>query len=245
METIQIQSTRGIKLSAAFYPTKLDKAIVICHGFTSSKDRARHIQNAQTLHQAGYAVIRFDFAGCGQSEDAEITVKGQVQDLQSVIKFIKQKNYSKIAIVAESLGGLITSKVQDSSIKTMVLWAPVTAKREAAKEKFIIKKNERVVEQNDSFLVFKKDGRRHTIPVGYFQEREMVNQKELLSKIICPVLIIHGNNDTTVSLEMSKRAIRFLSNKSKLEVIDAMDHSFKGFEDQIINLTKDWMNENF
>ncbi len=245
MEKITIKSSRGIKLAAAFYPNNTDKAIIICHGFTSNKDRERHKQNAESLHKAGFAVIRFDFGGCGESEEAPIVIGGQVQDLKSVIKFLNNKEYKKIAIVGESVGGLIDVKGYTNEIVTMVLWAPVTDKKDQRLEEFIIKKNEKVKEYNGNFIVYKKDGRKHTIPKEYFEERASVNQEEICRRVKCPVLIIHGNQDATVPLEMSKRAIKFFSNDSKLEVLEGISHRFNGHEKELIKPTVKWMKEHF
>ena len=244
MQDIMIQSSRGIKLSAAFYPNKTNKAIIICHGFTSGKDRERHIKNAQTLHQAGFVVIRFDFGGCGKSEETLITVDGQIQDLNSIISFLEDKNYTQIAIVAESLGGLIASKAYSEKITSIVFWAPVTDRKDSILEEFIIKKNESIVNKGGS-IEFSKRGKVHFIPEKYFQERANVNQEQLMTNVQCPVLIIHGNKDTTVPLEMSVCAIKYLSKESKLEIIDQMDHTFVGFEDKIIELTLDWITKYF
>ncbi|MAG60730.1 hypothetical protein CL619_02980 [archaeon] len=248
-QELMIQSTRGIKLAATFYPSKdprnKDKAIIFCHGFTSNKDRERHIQNAETLHQASYTVIRFDFGGCGKSEGADILVAGQVEDLHSIIAFLKTKGFSRFALVAESLGALIALKSFNKDIITIVLWVPVTDEVDSTLEKFIIKRNESVTEHNEDFVVHKKDGRMHKIPKNYFEERQTINQQELCENMTCPVLIIHGDEDTTVPLEMSKRAIQYFSRESKLEIIEGMDHKLKGFEDKVIELTKEWMIKHF
>lgn len=245
MEEVTIQSNRGINLSAVFYQNQTDKAIIICHGFTSNKDRARLVQNAEKLHEAGFSVIRFDFGGCGESESAPILVEGQVQDLQGVMLYLKGEGFKEFALVAESLGALVALKSFNDKVETMVLWVPVTDKKDSTLEKFIIKKNETVSEHNEEFVVHKKGGREHTIPKEYFDERQNVDQEDMCKKVTCPVLIIHGNQDKTVPLGMSKRAIKYFSKESKLEVIDGMDHKLTGFEDKVIELTKNWFKEHF
>lgn len=71
---------------------------------------------------------------------------------------------------------------------------------------------------------------------------ELINQKELLKDVNCPVLIIHGNNDEEERLlyERSKAAMTLLSRDSKLEVIDGANHSFLEHFDIVVELTTDW-----
>lgn len=74
------------------------------------------------------------------------------------------------------------------------------------------------------------------------EDFELINQKELLKDINCPVLIIHGNNEVEEKLlcERSKTAITLLSSDSKLAVIDGADHSFLEHFDIVVKLTIEW-----
>lgn len=80
------------------------------------------------------------------------------------------------------------------------------------------------------------------IDKGILKDFEMINQKELLKDVNCPVLIIHGNNDEEEKLlyERSKTAMTLLSGDSKLEVIDGADHSFLEHFDIVVKLTTEW-----
>lgn len=74
---------------------------------------------------------------------------------------------------------------------------------------------------------------------------ELINKKELLEDIKCPVLIIHGNNDEEENLlcEKSKAGIDLLSTDSKLMIIDGADHSFLGHLDIVIGKATGWFKE--
>jgi pimeloyl-ACP methyl ester carboxylesterase len=74
---------------------------------------------------------------------------------------------------------------------------------------------------------------------------EQINQKELLSKVTCPVLIIHGDGDEEEweLLERSKRGMKILSPESKLTIIKGAKHGFRDQYDEVIRLTCDWISE--
>ena len=42
--------------------------VVVCHGFKDHKDKPFDVDLARTLERSGFAVLRFYFAGSGESE---------------------------------------------------------------------------------------------------------------------------------------------------------------------------------
>ena len=104
MKKITLES--NVKLAGVLYENNSNSAIIISHGFATTKDRPRLIRLSEELYNVGYTVLRYDFGGCGQSEDREITVANQIQDLNSAIGYIKNQGYKKIGLVGESLEDL-------------------------------------------------------------------------------------------------------------------------------------------
>ena len=71
---ITFQNSRGTKLVGVLHlpDKKTSSAVIISHGFAANKDRTRLIKLAETLSKNGFAVLRFDFSGCGESEDSRL-----------------------------------------------------------------------------------------------------------------------------------------------------------------------------
>jgi pimeloyl-ACP methyl ester carboxylesterase len=73
---------------------------------------------------------------------------------------------------------------------------------------------------------------------------EEINQRELLSGIHCPVLLIHGNDpndwEETQLLEKSKKGINLLPAGSQLEIIDGANHTFRDHLDSVIQEANRW-----
>ncbi len=240
MQKVNFQNSRGLNLVGILHipKEKTEYTITVSHGFTATKDRMRLIQLSESLHKEGFAVLRFDFGGCGESEDSYITLKGQVDDLKSAINYLRDNGYKKIGLWGESFGGLDSILAYDKQIKTMVFHAPVTK----AKTPSIFQGEEYLKElKGKEYVVYKKDGREFKIPKQYLIERQSINQKEILSKIKCPILIINGDKDDVVPLENSKEAMQYLPNKSKLEIIKGGGHKLNEKEwDKVISLSIGW-----
>lgn len=239
MEEVSFTNSKGLMLKGNLYPSENKKIVIMSHGFCADKDRSWWKETAEKVNSVGYAVLRFDFSGCGLSETDVITVASEVQDLESAIEFVKSKGYEEISLIGFSLGGVVSLQLNNSDIKTMVLWAPVTDKKEKYLEyKFGPGQAEELEEKG--FIIREKRGREFKIPKEYFEERESLDQKELLSKIRCPVLIIHGDADESVPLEWSKTALTMLPEGSDLEIIEGEGHLFDNAMSKVADLTKEW-----
>lgn len=239
MGKVIFQNSEGFKLIGILHLPKLKttSAIIISHGFTGSKDRQRFVALSEILAGEGFAVLRFDFGGCGESEDREITLKHQVDDLKFAIKYLKDRGYRDIGLLGHSLGGLISAMCYNVHVKAIVLWAPVTK----ARESLLIQKQELKQELSDKgYLMYERNGREFKLPQEYFDERKAINQEGVLSKVKCPVLIVHGNMDDTVSIENSKDAMQFLNKESRLEIIEGGDHTLDAKRDEVIPFSVDW-----
>ena len=63
----------GLQLSGTLHlPTEArgpSPAVAICHGFGGNSRGADRVAFAAALAQAGHVVLRFDFRGCGESEE--------------------------------------------------------------------------------------------------------------------------------------------------------------------------------
>ena len=180
-------------------------AIIISHGFAANKERQRLVELAKESTRRGIAALRFDFGGSGDSNDREISLRKQTADLSAAISFLKNLGYRKIGLVGESAGALTSILSWDERIFAMVLWAPITT----AKIPSLVKKKEiRHSIEKDGYIKFQKDGRVFIVPNHYLQERQSVNQIQILSRIKSPVLVIQGDNVETVSIEESTSDIK-------------------------------------
>ncbi len=239
-EKIEFKNPKEKKLVGVLHlPEKENKkVIVICHGFCANKDRKRLIAIADIYAKNGISALRFDFSGSGESENDEITVENQVDDLKSAIEFVKERGYKDIGIQGESLGGLVSLLVYNEDVKAIVLWAPVTAGKDKLEEVVVQEKLSKEELEEKGYVIKKKDGRDFKIPKKYFEERLKINQKKLLSRVKCSVLILHGDKDDVVPLEESKEALQYLRD-AKLEVIKGGSHKLDMIQD-VFDLSLNW-----
>jgi len=221
------------------------------HGLASNKhELGRFDKLAELLNKQGFNVLSFDFSGSGESDNAILKVKDQIDDLKYAIKLMRKKGLNQIGLLGYSLGSYVAAQNYDEDVKTIVLWAPATKKlrkiyRGYIKLKFkLIIHNVLVCFLKNPDLPVKRIKRKIRINLKTMTDLQYINQG-FLKKIHCPVLIIHGNKDNVVPAEDSIKAMEYLPKNSQLEIIQGASHIFLKFSDKFIKLTLDWFCKQF
>ncbi len=122
----------GIDLSAAAHlPGKVPAPVIVCsHGLLSAKESPKFIAIGETMSQAGFCVLRFDFSGCGDSPPrrAMSLVEARMCDLKAAISFVLKQPWSdgRIGLLGSSFGGFLSLLAADERpelIRAAVCWA--------------------------------------------------------------------------------------------------------------------------
>ena len=129
-EKLFFKNSRGQRLAGVLHaPAKSFAGIVILHGFGSNKDgKAKKL--ARFFASRGYAALRFDFTGCGESKGAlrgKIAAQ-EISDARRAISFLQRRGFKRIGVIGSSLGGFVAVNVAASGarIKATVALCPPT-----------------------------------------------------------------------------------------------------------------------
>ncbi len=247
MKKLFFRNKRRQRLAGVLHEAGKEKAIIMAHGFRSDKDEdGIFIRVADALCKGGFTVLRFDFAGSGESEGkfSEMMLSKEVEDLESAILFMKNQGYGKIGLVGASFGGAVYILGHPNGIASIVLWNPVS--KTSSFENYLSNKVNRnwKNEIEKGYLKFysEKRSKSYSISKNMILEMEKINFQSESIKIKAPILIIHGDNDSYLPFSDSRELLKFLKAPKKLEIIKGAEH---GFHDNAsgktaIKLTLDW-----
>lgn len=245
MEVISFNNSRGLKLVGDLYTADSDSCVIMTHGFTGNRvSKGRSEPLAKSLVLSGINAFRFDFSGCGDSQDDTITLDKEIDDLRSAMSTMRSRGFKRIALYGHSLGSLICLKCGLDDVRSMVLSGAMTGSMKY--DLGTIYSPQQVEEMNlrGYLIITDEGGRTRRIDRRIFQDFEQINQEELCRGVRRPVLIIHGNNrrdtEEKMLLERSRRAIPLLPPGSALEVIEGADHSLLTHFDRVIALATEW-----
>lgn len=213
---------------------KTDKCIVLCHGINMGKEEDGIFTNlARKLRGAGFAVFRFDFRAHGESggSSVDMTIKGETEDLEAAVKFLREKGFKTFGILGASFaGGAVALYVpkHQNIIKAVIFWNSLidyksseSAKTPWAKKYWGKPAFDRVAKQGFTEIGSKK------FKIGRNLMREVAilkPWKELL-KLEIPVLFIHGDADTYISYRDSVKYAKLVKNGSSV-IIKNAEHGF-------------------
>jgi len=87
-------------------------AFLVLHGFGSNKDSGGSVAAARLLSGLGYAVLRFDMRGCGESEGerGRVICLDQVADTRSALSYLAGRSDidgDRIGVVGQSFGAAV------------------------------------------------------------------------------------------------------------------------------------------
>ena len=111
-------ASEGLKLVGVLHlpesrgPQERCAAFLVLHGFGSNKDGGGGTTVAKMLAGLGYAALRFDFRGCGESEGerGRVICMEQVKDTRNALSFLAtrpQVDPKRIAVVGQSFGAAV------------------------------------------------------------------------------------------------------------------------------------------
>lgn len=234
--------------------------VLMLHGFTGSRNElpTEHVpegifaHTAQRLADMGYASLRIDFRGSGDSTAdmgfAETTFEGQVADALTALSWLQANDSvdgSDVYLLGWSQGGLVaTAAAGRSGIPDAVaLWAPVAAPQQT----YSTVLGEDVVAAGLSAGA--DESVTATLPWGavidlngaFFAGMAGFDPTAELAAYAGPVFIAQGTNDTVVAPASADLLIASHTGPEALWTT-AMDHSFNAFVtpdtlEQMVTLT--------
>ncbi len=233
-EKVYVDGAKG-KLAAIIQKpktTETDKIpmVVICHGFTASKDCKLLCLIADSLQQKGIASLRFDFNGHGESEGKleDMTVLNELEDARRVVAYCLTLPWVRdVSIVGHSQGGVVASMIGGElggGIRCMALCAPAAVLRDDALRGQLMDGHYDAGKLPDYVDIH---GGKNRIGKAYFETAQTLPIYETAGRYAGPAIIVHGTADRVVPYTYGERYKQVLKN-SELVLMPGVDHSFTG-----------------
>lgn len=247
VEKLDIFDSMGRRIAATLHRPEgagTFPTVIIAHGFMTNKEKHRALSEA--LEKEGIASVRFDFFGHGESDGKfeNMTVRKMVENLRLVVKHAGDLYFvGSIGLFGSSMGGMaaLLHAAQDSRIRAMVLKAPVSDFRQAVrKELGQVKMAD--WEKKGWVTMHDADGTSYRMNYSFYRDGEKCDVYRDARGIECPLLVVHGNKDSNVPLEQSKRLLGAVKSEEKeLEVLEGCTHYFRPEEKkELIRLSVSW-----
>jgi len=229
-------------------PEKAFPVVLLFHGFTGQRHEMNIMDTeigmlehtAVALAKNGFASLRIDFRGSGESEGIweDTTFDGQISDAFAAVEFVKsvpELDPEKIAALGLSQGGLVTASLAGRSddIKVAILWSavsnpPYTYSNIFTNTDVFTAKNseEEIIEVNLPW------GATTALKKPFFENLFMVDPVAEISNYKGYLQVVVGLNDTTVypQPECGQIFLRYHEGPEEIYILDC-DHMLDAFYD--------------
>jgi pimeloyl-ACP methyl ester carboxylesterase len=171
-------------LTLLHHPAKKDyPTIIYFHGNTGSLATEFRIERLNHFAKAGFGYAAVSFRGFGDS-GGTISEQGLYHDARASIELVRRKlktPLQNMILFGESLGsGVAVRMATEHCIKGIALDSPYCSITDRAKEKY------------------------PWLPVSAIL-KDTFNSHGIIHRVICPILIIHGDQDETMPIHHGKR----------------------------------------
>lgn len=240
-ENVELKLLDGLRFAAWFIPPeggipegKKVPAMILVHGLTAN--RAAMLDRAEILTRHGYAVLAFDLRAHGESDGDRTTLGySEVNETKAAFDYLLTRpevDPQRIGILGHSLGAVITIRTA-AQIPEIAL---------VVSESGFIS-----VQENAGEIIPVLTGQAAAPLVGWFVDRHSgvpvseVNSLIDVPKIAPrPILLIHGEADSIVSVNNSRRLFEAAGEPKELFTIPGGGHADfiqadpTGYEERLI-----------
>ena len=217
--------------------------LVMAHGFRGSMEGAgRAAALADELGESICSVVRFNFSWCTM-------LSNQVAELKAVLDFVRETlRPEKVFLLGRSFGGatcIVTACGGENAYRPygMILWSAPNS----LKQTFIqVLGEDAFQEALQGKTIVLDDERGHDeIPAAFVTDLFHYDVAELLKKWKKgPLLIIHGENDTTVTPDQAKENFEIAGGEKQLCYMADDNHHLDLRFKEAGELVKNWLKRN-
>lgn len=230
---VRFQSSLGYSLAGIVdYPTsKPHGFVILAHCFTCTKDLAAEARIAKSLVVAGWAVLRIDFAGLGESEGdfSDSNFSSNVADLKSAAAYLEKEHEAPSIMIGHSLGGTATlaASADIDSVKAVVtIGSPFDPSHVTKQFKVYIDEI-----QEKGAAEVNLAGRKFLIKQQFLNDLVKHDLKAKVRSLRKSLLVFHAPQDSTVSIDEAAKIYQYAKHPKSFVSLDTANHLLTNKED--------------
>ncbi|MGB8955617.1 MAG: alpha/beta fold hydrolase [Tumebacillaceae bacterium] len=244
----------ALGLAATFYPARstAEKApvIVICHGFVGSRIGVQRlfVKAARELAAHGYAVLCFDYGGCGESpgDYGNSSMEEWIAQTKAVLDAVEAMggvDPHRITLLGHSLGGAVAALTAgiDPRVRRLVLWSAVGRPFHEIVQIVGKRVYEQIVAEGEAeYFGF-------TLTARFFESLSRQHPLQAVQGFQGEALVVHGSEDEEVPIEncfLYQHSLWLRPNgQGDKQVIIGGNHTFSNSKsaEQVYRVTRDWL----
>jgi putative redox protein len=204
---------------------------LFAHCFTCNKNLTAVRNISRSLNQVGYAVLRFDFTGLGESEGdfADTNFSSNVEDLVAAAEYLAANHESPELLIGHSLGGaaVIAAATQLPDIKAVAtIGAPYAPSHVSH---LLSSKTAELEEKGIAEVLI--GHRPFTVKKQFLEDIREQNQYPKINRLGKSLLVMHSPQDSTVEIDNAAKMYAAARHPKSFVSLDGADHLLTNKDD--------------
>lgn len=203
LEDVWFQASDGIRLFGWYAEATADRPIILwCHG--NAGNIINRLENLNVLYRTGFSVFLFDYRGYGRSQNVRPSEKGLYEDASGAYDYltrVRRIRPERIVLFGRSLGASVAGE--------LAVQRPASA--------LILESSFPSIE---AVAKFHYSG----FPAHWFLGAEF-RLTDRLPNLSLPKLVIHGDQDTIIPIELGRQVFDAAKPPKEWYVIQGADHN--------------------
>jgi uncharacterized protein len=247
IKRLRFPGVTGAPLAAVFHPphpTDPDAGVrgslLVVHCFTCSKDLNTMSRLARGLAGAGFAVLRFDFTGLGESggDFSATTLSTNLGDLARAVACLEERAPGPIGLVGHSFGGAacLLAAGELAAVRSLVV---IAAPSTAGHVRGLFKGAE--IDRAGSAWVRIGD-RSFPISAAFLDDLERHEVERRTAELGRPLLVLHPLEDQVVAVAEGERIFALARQPKAFVPLLGTDHllTSRRASTQTVSVLVDW-----
>lgn len=224
------------------------RAVLLCHGFMSSKESETNRTLTPRLLSKRIAACRFDFFGHGESDGpfSRLTLTQCLEQTEGMIRWLNENGYTEVGLVGSSFGGWVAihAAAKHPALFAVALKCPVSDYPPIWRAQL----GETGMNhwKESGLLAIATPNGKARLDYAFYEDQLKYDTYRAAAQIKSPTLIVHGEADEYIPFDQSLRlfdTLRLPNDQREMEAIPGANHEFSkpdDFERMITRIEK-WM----
>ncbi|MGW8247457.1 MAG: alpha/beta hydrolase family protein [Acidiferrobacterales bacterium] len=205
--------------------------VLFAHCFTCSKNIGTATRISRALAERGFATLRFDFTGLGNSEGdfSNTNFSSNVDDLVAAAAYLATSFEAPKILIGHSLGGaaVIAAAARLPDVQAVVT---IAAPSDPAHMRYLLRDSVPEI-MNKGRATVEIGGQKFTIRKQFLEDVSEQNLDSVLKNLNRPLLIMHSPRDNLIDIEHAYHLFDVARCPKSFISLDSADHLLSNPDD--------------